>query len=189
MIKILFCDIIKDLYLLTSSSRFSSWFQTRPSSATFKVQKPSEKPRLLVHIGLCQLQQLLEHWGEAYRLQCREEELCVRVTESECVLMYLILDTVIASPALQWSAAPVQIHVWIDVYGLLKWGDFVLTMTFTANGRCNYYGSEFLIGRIICCYFLIMTIIRFFSGETQITVDFRDQSRDLHLTAVRVLGW
>lgn len=62
-------------------------------------------------------------------------------------------------------------------------------MTLTANGRCNHYGSEFLIGRIICCYFLILTIIRFFPEETLITVHFRDQNRNLYLAAVHVLGW
>lgn len=35
----------------------------------------------------------------------------MRVTERECVLLYLILDTVIASLVLQWSAALVQGHV------------------------------------------------------------------------------
>lgn len=32
----------------------------------------------------------------------------MRVTERECVLLHLVLDSVIASLVLQWSAAPVQ---------------------------------------------------------------------------------
>lgn len=63
-------------YLLNSSQCLSSWFQT--SVLSVSVHKTFQKESSLwVHIKwFCHLQQLLKHWRESYRLQCREEELC-----------------------------------------------------------------------------------------------------------------